>query len=321
MHAERQGWTLHPDPHTASGWRVGARDLDGWLADRDAVPLGARVPVLAYGSNACPAKVSWLREELGLTGPAVVFAADCTGLAAVWTTGIRPRDGQRTATVMAAPGVRERHAVWFADPEQLRVLDRCEVRGERYRLARLDTGQVWLDDGMRLDRPFCYLGLSETRMPLLVDGSPVRLATLGQGEAIGLTGSTGSDGLESSTVEGQPDAADWPDRLFVYGTLRPGGHAWEIAEPLLAGTPWPAEAAGLLYDTGLGYPAALPGADSTVPGHVLPLRSPPKALPMLDAYEGSAFTRTRTALPGGEACWIYYWNAPVEEMVRIPEWR
>jgi gamma-glutamylcyclotransferase (GGCT)/AIG2-like uncharacterized protein YtfP len=320
VHLDGTGWTLLPDPATPSCWRADGRDLDEWLAEQAAVPLADRVPVLAYGSNACPSKVTWLREELGLSGPAVVFAADCTGLSSVWAAGTRSWDGQRVATVMAAPGVRERHAVWFADPEQLKVLDACEWRGDRYRLARLDTGEVRLADGSVLDRPFCYTGLSELRMPLLVDSSPVRLADVGQDTAITMTGEIGTDGLAASTVEGQPDPLEWPDRLFVYGTLRPGMRAWQTAEPLLAGPPRQASARGTLYDTGHGFPAMLPGDRFAVPGHLLPLRSPATALPMLDDYEGDWFTRVRAVLGDGETCWVYLWNQPVAGLPEIAEW-
>ena len=69
----------------------------------------------------------------------VVLRARTTGVAAVWAAGLRYRDGQRPAVLVAAPGVREEHAVWLATPEQIAVLDRCEGRDDRFRLARLRT--------------------------------------------------------------------------------------------------------------------------------------------------------------------------------------
>ncbi|MFB9924805.1 gamma-glutamylcyclotransferase, partial [Amycolatopsis halotolerans] len=44
--------------------------LDGAGHALDTAPPGwrSRTPVLAYGSNACPSKITWLRTELGLTG-------------------------------------------------------------------------------------------------------------------------------------------------------------------------------------------------------------------------------------------------------------
>jgi gamma-glutamylcyclotransferase (GGCT)/AIG2-like uncharacterized protein YtfP len=43
--------------------------------------------------------------------------------------------------------------------------------------------------------------------------------------------------------------------VFVYGTLMPGGARWPVLAP--SAVSWqPATAAGSLWDTGLGYPAA-----------------------------------------------------------------
>ncbi|MFD2417362.1 gamma-glutamylcyclotransferase [Amycolatopsis pigmentata] len=168
----------------------------------DTLDVDGRVPVLAYGSNACPSKVTWLRENLGLPGEVVVLRARCTGIAAVWAAGFRARDGQRTATLTAMPGVTETHAVWLATPEQLAVLDICEGRGKRYHLARLSGAVVLEDlDGSAPRDVFAYVGANQARMPLLVDGRPVRLAESPQAEAIGLAGiAAPSHGLDAVIV-------------------------------------------------------------------------------------------------------------------------
>ncbi|HXV93417.1 MAG TPA: hypothetical protein VD813_08980 [Pseudonocardia sp.] len=199
----------HPITASGSGWRVvdgdgagpGGTGLDAWLAGRDAAPLAGRVPLLAYGSNRNPTKITWLREELRLGDePVVVLRARTTGVAAVWAAGLRRRDGQRIAVLAAAPGVEEEHAVWMATPAQLAVLDRCEGRGERYRLARLHTGTVRTEDGSLVDAPWCYLGLSAIRRPLLVRGRPVRCADVPHAAALHLVGEPASgDGLHTSS--------------------------------------------------------------------------------------------------------------------------
>ena len=186
----------HCRPLPAFGWRPVLAD---WLPDP-----ADRVPVLAYGSNACPAKIGWLRGRFGLTGPVVVLRARCTGLAAVWAAGLRARDGQRPATLAAEPGRVEWHAVWLATAGQVRVLDRCEGRGTRYRLVRLRTGSVTLEDGTGLSEVLAYTGLSDERAPLLVSGKPVRCADLPQASAAGLTGVPGPDGLAVEPVHGAP---------------------------------------------------------------------------------------------------------------------
>jgi len=85
------------------------------------------------------------------------------------------------------PGIVETHAVWLATPEQLAVLDVCEGRGKRYHLARLGGG-VSVDGGHDLPEVFAYVGASSVRMPLLVDGRPVRTADVPQAAAAVLRG-------------------------------------------------------------------------------------------------------------------------------------
>lgn len=273
VHDAATGWPLRPDHAALAGWRLAdGTDLDDWLATRGAPPLRERVPVLCYGSNANPSKITWLRSTLGLAGPAVLLRAHCAGLAAVWAAGARVVDDQRPATLAALPGVRETHAVWLATADQVRVLDRGEGRGERYRLARVATGTVRLDDGALLDRPLAYVAAEHpgtpartVRYPLLVDGGPVRCADVPQPVAAALTGTVArDDGLDLTEVRGEPAAAEFPGRLFVYGTLQPGASHWGMLRA--TGRPRPARLPGTLFDTGLGYPALRLGAGPGVPG-------------------------------------------------------
>jgi gamma-glutamylcyclotransferase (GGCT)/AIG2-like uncharacterized protein YtfP len=64
-------------------------------------------------------------------------------------------------------------------------------------------------------------------------------------------------------VSGLPAAG--PAAVFVYGTLMPGGRYWPALAPFAAG--WEATTvAGVLYDTGRGYPAArFPGLGDSGP--------------------------------------------------------
>lgn len=176
--------------------------MDGWLTALGAPPLARRYPILTYGSNACPSKITWLRSRLGLAGPVVVLRAECAGLAAVWAAGIRDRDGQRPATVIAAPGVVESHALWLATAEQLTTLDACEGRGVRYDLARLHSGTVRLEDGNVVTDPLVYTGSGAHRMPLLVDGRPVRCLDVPQADARGLWGTPATSHGLRVTVQG-----------------------------------------------------------------------------------------------------------------------
>lgn len=329
VHDDATGWELRPDPAALSGWHVvdsavdsagggadgtasGGTDVDDWLAARDAPPLAERVPVLCYGSNVCPSKLTWLRTFLGLPGPAVLLHARCTDLAAVWASGLRVVDDQRPATLAALPGNVEDHAVWLATPEQVAVLDRCEGRGERYRLVRVDTGEVRLADGAVVDGPLAYTAARPRRKPLLVDGAPVRCSDVPQSAAAGLVGAPAdTDGLAVREVTGVPEPSDFPGRVFVYGTLRPDASDWWRLEPFATGEPSRAALPGTLFDTGLGYPALRLGEGPGVSGWVVDLAEPPAAVSALDVYEGTEYRRVRVALPGGLLCWTYVWTEPV----------
>jgi gamma-glutamylcyclotransferase (GGCT)/AIG2-like uncharacterized protein YtfP len=326
VHDDATGWPLRPDPAALSGWRLAdATDLDEWLVARGAEPLARRVPLLCYGSNACPAKLTWLRGTLGLTGPAVLLRARCTGLAAVWAAGLRVVDDQRPATLAAVADVVETHAVWLATVEQVAVLDRCEGRGSRYRLATVLSGAVRLDDGALLDRPLAYVA-AETdgsvprivRHPLLVAGRPVRCADVSQAAAAGLAGEPAAgDGLSLLPVEGEPVPEDHPGRLFVYGTLAPGASHWPLLEPLTRGRPRRATLPGTLYDTGLGYPALRPGGTAAVAGWVAELAAPAPALSTVDEYEGAEYRRVRVRLSDSTIAWTYAWTGTFDGLPEL----
>lgn len=312
MHLEAHSHRLEPSSAAGAGWTVGGTDLDAWLADRGAAPVVGRVPVLAFGSNRCPGKLSWLREHLGLAGPVVVLRARVEGLAAVWAAGLRARDGARPATLAVVPGAVETHAVWMATPDQVAVLDRCEGRGERYDLARLRVGRVVTEDGARLEGVWTYWAGAPVRAPLLVDGVPVLCAEVDQATARALEGEAAPLDPGSVTVQhGAPDPEAWPDRVFVYGTLMPGRRAWELIAPHVVGDPAPAWLPGRVHDTGRGYPALRRGGPGRALGMVLRLADPPASLPVLDAYEGSDYRRVRALTHRPEEsgpAWLWTWR-------------
>lgn len=324
VHEAATGYPVHADPTASSGWRVGgADDLDDWLVEREVAPLAGRVPVLAYGSNACPSKLTWLRDALGLTGPVVVLRARCAGLAAVWTAGFRV-DGARPATLVAMPAVRERHAVLLVTPRQLRVLDVCEGRGQRYRLGQLRRGTVRLADGTVLDRVLAYVGAAPERLPLLVAGAPVRCAQVGQALASTLAGDPhGPSARQEELLDvltAAPAPEEHPDRLFVYGTLQPGASAWRLLEPLVTGRPRQVTLPGTLLDTGHGYPAMLPGRGPGVPGWLVRLADPGVALSTMDDYEGAEYRRVRRTAPDRKWCWTYHWGGRSTGLRRLTHW-
>ncbi|KPV39104.1 hypothetical protein AN478_12430 [Thiohalorhabdus denitrificans] len=81
-------------------------------------------------------------------------------------------------------------------------------------------------------------------------------------------------------------------RIFVYGTLKPGHTNWERALRGRVEHWQPGKIRGRLFDLPQGFPAAVAG-----PGwvHGVLLHLPPESLPTIDAIEGYAPDRPRTA--------------------------
>lgn len=348
MHLDGLTRRIEPSARARGGWEVAGTGIDTWLAELGAPSLTDRVPVLAYGSNRCPSKITWLRRELGLAGPVVALRVVVSGVAAVWAAGRRARDGARPATLTPTPagaaptpagrpGVPDRpgvesHHVWLATAEQVGVLDRGEGRGERYDLARVHEAEVTDERGTPLRPVLAYWPTAPLRAPLLVDGSPVRCRDVPQDGARALDGVPGDLGTGAVTViaNGVPDPRGWPPRVFVYGTLQPGASAWWRLAPSARAT-WPALAAGRVHDTGRGYPALLRDSTVLARGFVVELADPVAALPALDAYEGPGYRRERVAVyraanaaerpeervttasePAG-LCWAWIWDGPAGE--------
>jgi len=123
---------------------------------------------------------------------------------------------------------------------------------------------------------------------------------------------------------------DHPSLLFVYGTLRRGGESHHLLEQLGAVYVGKGSVAGELLDLG-AFPGALKSeqpSDSVV-GEVYRLRAVPRALKVLDQYEGvgpgapitSLYRReiTRVTLEKGEhlSAWIYWLNHSPRHKRRI----
>ncbi|MGY1703534.1 hypothetical protein ACI79C_03095 [Geodermatophilus sp. SYSU D00697] len=169
-----------PLPSARSGWTTtDGSDVDALLGGVGEPGLAAeRVPVLAYGSNANPAKLAGLR-----IGPVVALRATTTDLAAAWCTDPR-RDGQIPATLIAAPGTVETHHVLLCTSAQMTRFDRVEGRAAGiYHLGVLRTGTVTTEDGQRIDDVLAYAG-GWGRQPLAGPaGGPVLVTAVPQAQA------------------------------------------------------------------------------------------------------------------------------------------
>ena len=320
VHVDEVSHRLRPGP-----WRVGEHALDRWLAERGAAPAAARIPVLAYGSNRCPSKITWLRRELGLgADPVVVLRVRTTGLAAVWAAGLRYRDGQRPAVLVAAPGVREEHAVWLATPAQIEVLDRCEGRDDRFRLARLPTGDavtVRAEDGARARRSVVLPRARGDPAPA-AGGTAARCAapscrrrtpaswTASRARATGWTRPPSS--ASRTPTSGRPPCSPT-------GCCSRGSESWRLVAPHALGPPRPASVPGAVFDTGRGYPAWRPdGSPARPPAWWCRCANRPRLLPALDAYEGAEYQRVRVATADGTVCWAYAWAAATRGLRPLP---
>jgi gamma-glutamylcyclotransferase (GGCT)/AIG2-like uncharacterized protein YtfP len=101
--------------------------------------------------------------------------------------------------------------------------------------------------------------------------------------------------------------------LFVYGTLAPGDVRWPILAPFAADGGVQDSTDGQLYDTGLGYPAAVFGGDGTILGRTFRLRVEmlDEALAALDAEESSVAGRYRRIAidtRSGWRAWAYQYG-------------
>ena len=108
-----------------------------------------------------------------------------------------------------------------------------------------------------------------------------------------------------------------PERLFVYGTLRPGDCRWELLEPYVSDSGIGDTVAGTLYDTGLDYPAAVFGGSTLIRGIHFGLSEGTReeALRELDIVEDTVdglYRRVRVVTSGGTEVWAYEYGDGLE---------
>lgn len=319
-----------PDSGSPSGWAVVEHDgrhqsLDMWLCQQGAAELHARVPLLSFGSNACPEKFVCN----GVSLPGVNLRATVHDLAAVYCQGSRSVDGAVPATLVAVPGHRETHVVSYVAPADFTALDRTEGRrGQWYDLVLLNAGTVVRDDDVVLEHVLGYVGGRSERRPMRDrNGDLLLIRETTQAAAQAALSTATGPGIEPVALGpmwpmGAPVAPSISS-LFVYGTLMPGERRWDVLAPFVQGAPEPALVRGSLVDTGRGYPALFPG-EAAVPGYLVRLRSEflAEALDVLDRVEGTAtglFERGLTNA-AGTAAWVYHAVDPGLRGTSIHSW-
>lgn len=323
-------WPVWPDESRPSGWRVEGKDdescLDAWLFKRGAKPLSGRVPLLGYGSNACPGKVL----ANGTPLPSVHLAATMSGLASAWCTGTT-QAGHTPVTVVAARGHAEEAVVMMVDGPEFRALDRVEGRNAGvYDLVLLTQGRVVLANGAHVRHPAAYVGASEQRAPVLVAGRPLLRADVDLTEASVLRSvlpATAGDRQPLGRVLPpgvHPQPGDCVPDLFVYGTLKPGQPRWPVLAPHVAAEPEHSTVRGELRDTGFGYPALNASSARKSPG-VLCQLLPHEAVTLLDSLDeieglASGLYSRQLRLVEGRAAWVYVARSLAGVGVMVESW-
>lgn len=289
----------------------GVRDLDAWLRARGLPTLDERVPVLSYGSNACPSKLLGLE----LPGPVVMTLCTTQGLSAVWCNGWRQYDGSRVATLAAVHDGEESHFVLWATAEQGLLLDACEGRAHSfYELIRLEDGAVRDSRGTVVPGVYAYVGGCEARFPRQDDGYARRVLDESAVAVLPVTG--------QRCALPEP----WQQLVFVYGTLMPGECRWSSLEPFVQACSED-RTRGALLDTGYGFPGLLLDDGADVEGVTVTLdpETAGEALRVLDqieGVEGGLYRRVRVVTGAGRLAWTYEFLQPTADMRRVPgRWR
>ncbi len=163
----------HDHPLTYPGaWPDDSALLDGdLLLPLDRLVHDGRTPVLAVGSNACPAQLRRKMQAFGIDSPVPLVKTRVTGLA-VGVSAHVSRLGYLAAAPFLAPGrVTELFLTWL-DDEQLAVIDASEgvPRPDgNYARAWLPAPDVGIDltDGTSLPGAYVYVN----RHGVLDDGT------------------------------------------------------------------------------------------------------------------------------------------------------
>ncbi|HEY0718462.1 MAG TPA: hypothetical protein VGD68_12660, partial [Streptosporangiaceae bacterium] len=122
------------------------RPLDQVLGENGGSPVARRVPVLAVGSNACPAQIRRKLAEAAVAVQVPITAVRVTGLA-VGVSAHVSRAGYLPATPVADPAAESELWMVWPDRATLTALDATEPNYRRVRLpsrypARLSAGQL-----------------------------------------------------------------------------------------------------------------------------------------------------------------------------------
>lgn len=306
---------------------------------------------LAYGSNASPPRLvaKGLDERGALLLPAVV---------AGWRPAFearRTRYGAVPLTLVPDRAAVTRTWVLGVHADDVARLDRSEGRVAGG--AACDPGRVAHGEGDSevVAPPGAYdlgaIGAVAVADRFLLEdalaylpGPPARVQVVAGGwrtwpesdQAAAASHVAGSGPTQPAPRAVEPLAGPWPRTpltdlpLLVYGTLQPGGRAWDRISDLVE-VVGPAATAGRLHDNGHGWPAAVFGGSGIVRGTLVVARDHASGVELVrraDAYEAvpGLFIRTTVSVTTDqERRWAvaYAWNGHRRPGAPVPggRWR
>ncbi|WP_258052699.1 hypothetical protein [Streptomyces sp. Ru73] len=150
--------TAVPGPHRTGGWRLGTdpdRTLDDALRERGLPPTGRRHPVLAVGSNASPAQMSYKLARQGVPAAVPMVPVRVRGIG-VGSSAHIATPGYVAAAPFADPGSEVTLVAGWLDEAQLAVVDATEARYHRVLLPG-DRFPMTLPSGERLGGAYLYV--------------------------------------------------------------------------------------------------------------------------------------------------------------------
>lgn len=162
--------------------------LQHWMAD---LP-GGHVPLLVYGSNACPGRLIQKFSRCGGHG-IVLLRGRLEGAVRVWSRNASSQ-GSVPMTLAERAGAESEAHVMLLPRHLADDMDASEGRGGPfYALARLTTSRFRLEDNTVWEQPLSYVGHSE-RGPLIHRGEPVVDTSLTQKQVMALIAEGGVPG-------------------------------------------------------------------------------------------------------------------------------
>jgi hypothetical protein len=227
-----QGWVCEIDPLTNVASEVGS--IADWLSDGDISIGSPYVPILAYGSNACPGRLvqKLTGRVFGAAGldRIVVFPVTMCGAARAWASRIT-KAGVLPFTVIADSKARESAHVIVLPSAFVPSMDQSEGRGGPvYSAVRLDHVTVELPGVYGTwHTPLTYLGHGR-RAPLVWNDVAQTPSNLSRRDAEALVRSMGARGNDALL----PAHRVIPDEVAIASVVERNGSEKPIMDYLFS---------------------------------------------------------------------------------------